>query len=435
MEYVLICLCKSFQIIYVALDEEDEDVQVENSHTNSNAHGGSGSCAGTLQGNGAIDAVGTVVADITDLTLSDVDLKCVDIEDNLPDVANSNLMSDGSSKASKSDRPDPKGESAPEPTIQTDQMQVGMSNVARYFSNRISPCPRINPCMAIKGHTLYIYGGITELGDTEVTLDDCWCLDLNKRDKWKQVLPGTMHTLVWKGDEDDGTSTLGGDSDDEDSDEEDEDSDEDSDSEVDVQPEEGMEEASGAKSKSSKLKDKNRSRDDGGITSTATTDLLMGDTLTKTSKKSKSSSSGGGSRKSASSGGALSASVRAEIQELRESLGADDENTMPENGESLRSFYSRTIVYWSDMAVKEVTQRLGLNETADRDAVLTEKQIKREGFKLAEIRYGEVLPTLTRINELEEQQDCEEVEAGDHKSEKKSKKSKSEKKDKKDKKK
>ena len=27
----------------------------------------------------------------------------------------------------------------------------------------------------VKGNTLYIYGGMTELGDIEVTLDDCWC--------------------------------------------------------------------------------------------------------------------------------------------------------------------------------------------------------------------------------------------------------------------
>lgn len=34
---------------------------------------------------------------------------------------------------------------------------------------------------------MYIYGGVTELGDIEVTLDDCWSLDLNKRDTWKKV--------------------------------------------------------------------------------------------------------------------------------------------------------------------------------------------------------------------------------------------------------
>ncbi len=38
-----------------------------------------------------------------------------------------------------------------------------------------------------RGNSLFIYGGVTELGDIEVTLDDCWSLDLNKRDNWKKV--------------------------------------------------------------------------------------------------------------------------------------------------------------------------------------------------------------------------------------------------------
>ena len=29
-------------------------------------------------------------------------------------------------------------------------------------------------CCTRRGNTLYIYGGVTELGDVEVALDDCW---------------------------------------------------------------------------------------------------------------------------------------------------------------------------------------------------------------------------------------------------------------------
>lgn len=36
--------------------------------------------------------------------------------------------------------------------------------------------------------------------------------------------------------------------------------------------------------------------------------------------------------------------------------------------------------------------------------MFSEKELKREGFKLSEIRYNEVLPHLQRINELENQQ-------------------------------
>lgn len=68
-----------------------------------------------------------------------------------------------------------------------------------FFHQSISePTSRINPCLLMRGCSLYVYGGITEIGDIEVTLDDCWSLDLNKRDSWKRVLPGRMHQLVWK---------------------------------------------------------------------------------------------------------------------------------------------------------------------------------------------------------------------------------------------
>lgn len=88
--------------------------------------------------------------------------------------------------------------------------------VGRYFATKYSssPCPRINPAMFIKGHKLYIYGGVTELDDIEIALDDCWCIDLVKRDGWTQVYPGTMARFVWKGPIE--TGTEGSMSDDED---------------------------------------------------------------------------------------------------------------------------------------------------------------------------------------------------------------------------
>jgi hypothetical protein len=51
---------------------------------------------------------------------------------------------------------------------------------------------------------------LTEIGDVEVTLDDCWSLDLNKRDQWKRVLPGTMSEMIWKGGDDDMCSEMTG---------------------------------------------------------------------------------------------------------------------------------------------------------------------------------------------------------------------------------
>ena len=48
----------------------------------------------------------------------------------------------------------------------------------------VRPFGRINALLAVHGNTLYVYGGIIEAGDKEVTLDDLWSLDLVKLDGW-----------------------------------------------------------------------------------------------------------------------------------------------------------------------------------------------------------------------------------------------------------
>jgi hypothetical protein len=45
---------------------------------------------------------------------------------------------------------------------------------------------------------MYVYGGLLEIGDREVTMDDFWCLDLARR-RWECLFEGTMHLQVWKG--------------------------------------------------------------------------------------------------------------------------------------------------------------------------------------------------------------------------------------------
>lgn len=62
------------------------------------------------------------------------------------------------------------------------------------------PLPRIHPNLILTGNTLTVYGGIVEVGDREVTLDDMWEIDLRKREKgWQCIFPGTMHEQVWRG--------------------------------------------------------------------------------------------------------------------------------------------------------------------------------------------------------------------------------------------
>ena len=85
----------------------------------------------------------------------------------------------------------------------------GSPTLVGYFSGRTEPCPRINPCLMIRGNSLFIYGGLVEIGDVEVALDDCWALDLNKRDRWRQLLQGTMDMMVWQGGDDEATEGTG----------------------------------------------------------------------------------------------------------------------------------------------------------------------------------------------------------------------------------
>ena len=46
------------------------------------------------------------------------------------------------------------------------------------------PRGRINASVCVVGNDLWLYGGIVEVGDVEVVLDDVWKLDLSAKSKW-----------------------------------------------------------------------------------------------------------------------------------------------------------------------------------------------------------------------------------------------------------
>jgi hypothetical protein len=158
---------------------------------------------------------------------------------------------------------------------------------------RTEPLPRINASTLVQGHRLYLLGGILEVGDREVTLDDMWTLDLRKRDKWECLWQGTMHRQVWRGaihDDDDSYISTGKEdgSDDEDDDEGD------------------------------------FSEEENGV-----------DNSKKSSKQKR-------------------ACWRQEVAELNEKYGLDDVNRTPNSGESLADFYSRSSEYWNAQAAGEI---------------------------------------------------------------------------------
>jgi hypothetical protein len=51
----------------------------------------------------------------------------------------------------------------------------------------IKPRGRSAPMLAVLRHTLWMWGGMVEIGHTDVVLDDLWAVDLNKLDGWKVV--------------------------------------------------------------------------------------------------------------------------------------------------------------------------------------------------------------------------------------------------------
>jgi len=51
------------------------------------------------------------------------------------------------------------------------------------------PCPRMNPMLCVRHGTLFLYGGVYEDGDRQVTLSDLYSIDLHRMDEWKTIIP------------------------------------------------------------------------------------------------------------------------------------------------------------------------------------------------------------------------------------------------------
>ncbi|EPS63666.1 hypothetical protein M569_11109, partial [Genlisea aurea] len=198
----------------------------------------------------------------------------------------------------------------------------------------VKPCGRINSCMVVGKDTLYVYGGLMEVKDEEVTLDDLYSVNLSKLDEWHCMIPASEPEWI-----------------DEPSENEDDSSDEESSS---CEGSESSEEESG---------------DEDEVSDAVA--VIRGD-RNNLSRKAK----------------------RLRIEQIRVSLGLSDSQRTPTPGESLREFYKRTNPYWQ-MAAHEHTQHTG-------------KELRRDGFDLAEGRYRELKPVLDELGVLEAEQRAEE---------------------------
>merc|ERR1740128_1361079 len=83
------------------------------------------------------------------------------------------------------------------------------------------PSPRFGSQMVFKGGSLYLFGGIIESGEKDITLKDFYSLDTNKNDSWNVIIESDQ-VMEWLGETDD------------DEDDEDEDDDEDDESGMDT---------------------------------------------------------------------------------------------------------------------------------------------------------------------------------------------------------
>ncbi|OAE18296.1 hypothetical protein AXG93_436s1270 [Marchantia polymorpha subsp. ruderalis] len=212
----------------------------------------------------------------------------------------------------------------------------------------VRPCGRINASMVVGKDTLYLYGGMMEIGDREITLDDLYTLDLNKLDSWKCLIEATEADWVEEEDDDD-------DEDDEDDDEDDEEDDDDEDDDDEM----------------------------------AETDKAESSAAPSAAEAAAAVLRGGGKK--------LSRKQRkAEIDRIRAELGLADAQRTPLAGETLRDFFNRTLMYWQEAAYAH-TQHTG-------------KELRKDGFDLAESRYKELKPVLDELEKLEKDQKAEEEE-------------------------
>ncbi|KAJ0709258.1 putative kelch-type beta propeller [Helianthus annuus] len=213
----------------------------------------------------------------------------------------------------------------------------------------VKPCGRINASMVVGKDTLYIYGGMMEVRDQEITLDDLYALNLSKLDEWKCLIPASESEWV-EASEDDEEDDDDDDEDSEDENEEKDDSDEDDDEEDD---------------------DDMEAQNDGVLGDAVAIIKGEGKKLRRKEK-------------------------RARIEQIRASLGLSDSQRTPMPGEALKDFYKRTNGYWQ-MAAYEHTAHTG-------------KELRKDGFDLAESRYKELKPILDELAILEAEQKAEEAE-------------------------
>ncbi|XP_065161142.1 kelch domain-containing protein 4-like [Atheta coriaria] len=80
----------------------------------------------------------------------------------------------------------------PAPTATT-STSASTNNTNQIFQ----PSPRLNCGLAIKHGVLYLYGGMYEDGDKEITFQDFYALDLKKLEEWNTIIQDDVKSSEW----------------------------------------------------------------------------------------------------------------------------------------------------------------------------------------------------------------------------------------------
>jgi len=90
-------------------------------------------------------------------------------------------------------------------TSQSVDQSVQSSVEKMSTSIAFQPRPRMNASIAVKHGILYLYGGLFEDGDRQLTLSDFYALDIHKLDEWQTIVPFSSNALDWVDSEESGS--------------------------------------------------------------------------------------------------------------------------------------------------------------------------------------------------------------------------------------
>lgn len=224
------------------------------------------------------------------------------------------------------------------------------------------PIPRFNTMLAVQRNTLYFYGGIHETADREYTMDDFYTLDLSKMDRYRCLKACPIDALEWNESE---SSDDGDDDDEDDSSSSSSDEDDKERRKRDAQQPEGEE----FQEEEIREEDYDPLMDEEG---------LDDETLARL-------------RHEREEREALRKRTQAFLGVSKGTTAQSEEDVLstPQPGETLRDFYSRSQAYWSRMAFQQ-------SEGAARG-----KEMRRDGFELAEKRFADLKPVLDEIRRIQ----------------------------------